>query len=480
MKKLISNELFKIFHKKYTFILGLFIILQFVFAFFGARYNIYYQKNNERINAEELTKELIKKGDKAKEDINIFIDKRDTIDLYNYSKDYEFDSWQKYIINEDGYVYITCMNRAMYKDNDEEKYRDCENSLNQLLDKIKNSTWKDFVYEYKEDAIDRLNSLKESYDQETDDKKKISIEHSMKVVMLEIDGYKYHLVNEIPIDYTSNSVMIDDYISLAMSHIDVQEDETKYDKYYELKEKRANENDMYSYKYRIDNKLDAIPMLSANNTFTGYVCSVIPIVLIYILLIASNCIVDEFNKGTIKQLLIRPYSRVKIILSKLIACSIASLLFLLFYIVVAYIVFGLAYGFGSYSIPIVLYNFDTNMIEKMSIIRYVLIYIVALLPKYFMILLITVFVGLLIKNEAISVALPVLVYMVSIYLSNSTYKFLKYFPTVCWNLEEFLWGGLPSYKGLELTTSIIITFGTIIIILLGIVSMFKNRDVNNQ
>ena len=57
---------------------------------------------------------------------------------------------------------------------------------------------------------------------------------------------------------------------------------------------------------------------------------------------------------------------------------------------------------------------------------------------------------------------------------------MKYFPTLCWNLNEFLWGGLPTYKELTFKTSFIVCIFTIVIITLGSLSVFKTRDIKNQ
>ena len=100
---------------------------------------------------------------------------------------------------------------------------------------------------------------------------------------------------------------------------------------------------------------------------------------------------------------------------------------------------------------------------------------------FLVLLALTFFIGVFIKNEAMTVGIPIVVYIISLFLNYSSgIKIMKYFPTLCWNLNEFLWGGLPTYKELTFKTSIIVCIFTIVIITLGSLSVFKTRDIKNQ
>ena len=80
-----------------------------------------------------------------------------------------------------------------------------------------------------------------------------------------------------------------------------------------------------------------------------------------------------------------------------------------------------------------------------------------------------------------TVGVPLVVYVVSLFLNYaSSSSYMKYFPTICWNLREFLWGGLPTFKDLTLGTSIIVCIFTIVIIFWGSFSLFKRKDIKNQ
>ena len=482
MKVLIYNELYKIFHKKITIFFALFVLLQFVSSVVFIKLNNYYMENADKQRVSALINKHNSLGGDASKYLEHFIMERNDIDTYELYKNYGRLSWQRYIIDNDASKYVSCMNFAKLKHNNEESYNDCKQKLDELMYKVNNYTWKDFIYEYKEDAIENLKSTKESYDAETNIDNKKYLELSMKSIQYEIDGYNYHLNNNTPIDYTANSIMIDEYVSLAIEHLSVEEDEEKYRDYSDLLQKRDDENRMYSSKYRIENKYDDITNNTAIGAFINYTCtSVSIVVLVYMIVVAGNLIADEFGKGTIKMLLIRPYKRNKILFSKYIASIISTFLFFCFYLFVVFMACGIAYGFRSYLTPVVIYDFSVPSIKVMNLLSFAFVNYISYIPMFLILLTLTIFLGVFVHNEAMTVGVPLVVYVVSLFLNYaSSSNYMKYFPTLCWNLREFLWGGLPTFKDLTLGTSIIVCIFTIVIIFWGSFSLFKRKDIKNQ
>ena len=79
-----------------------------------------------------------------------------------------------------------------------------------------------------------------------------------------------------------------------------------------------------------------------------------------IIMVAGTIVSEEFNKGTIKLLLVKPYSRYKILLSKFLTILIMIVFSILVVIGMELLVGGILFGFDSLSIPVVEYNFNTN------------------------------------------------------------------------------------------------------------------------
>jgi ABC-2 type transport system permease protein len=275
--------------------------------------------------------------------------------------------------------------------------------------------------------------------------------------------------------------MISDYVSNATEYISTELDESKYKEYYLLLEKRKLEKSIFEDKYRLDNNLDSIGNNTAIAVFINNTCTAIIMLIIYMLMISGSIVSEEFNKGTIKQLLVRPYSRKKIIISKFLSTLIVSLLFLLFYILVCFIFCGITYGFKSYLTPIVIYNFTTKSVTEMSLLKYLIINTITYIPEYLILIALSFFLGTFILNEALAIGIPVMVLLVSSFVLEYTgLRFLKYFPTICWNFNDFLWGGLPTFEGLTLIVNIIVCLITFIILFMGSISVFKNKDIKNQ
>lgn len=73
------------------------------------------------------------------------------------------------------------------------------------------------------------------------------------------------------------------------------------------------------------------------NLFTSQVMGMLPLMNLGIVVMASGMISNEFSKGTIKFLLIRPYSRAKVIIAKFITTFIYALAFSVVMFVVTFV-----------------------------------------------------------------------------------------------------------------------------------------------
>ena len=117
----------------------------------------------------------------------------------------------------------------------------------------------------------------------------------------------------------------------------------------------------------------------------------------------------------------------------------------------------------------------------MSLLRYLVINTITYIPQYLILISLSFFLGAFILNEALAIGIPIMVMLISSFvLEFSTLRFLRYFPTICWNFNDFLWGGLPTFEGLKLGVNIIVCLFTFIILLLGSISVFKHKDIKNQ
>ncbi|PYI55556.1 ABC transporter permease [Paenibacillus flagellatus] len=113
--------------------------------------------------------------------------------------------------------------------------------------------------------------------------------------------------------------------------------------------------------------------------------NLVPLITVFTIIIAGDSLAGEFSSGTIKLLLIRPASRVKILVSKFLSVLLFGLLLLLVLFVVSVAANGILYGFGHLGLPLigvspegliveqnmVLHLWKTYMLNGISTVMYV-------------------------------------------------------------------------------------------------------------
>jgi ABC-2 type transport system permease protein len=88
------------------------------------------------------------------------------------------------------------------------------------------------------------------------------------------------------------------------------------------------------------------------------------LITLFTIIAAGDSMAGEFSTGTIKMLLIRPVSRLKILISKYIAMLLFGILLLLLLFAASVLVNGLFYGFESLDLPLVTTETDGAIVEK--------------------------------------------------------------------------------------------------------------------
>lgn len=90
----------------------------------------------------------------------------------------------------------------------------------------------------------------------------------------------------------------------------------------------------------------------------------IMLITLFTVIIAGDSVAGEFTGGTIKLLLIRPASRLKILVSKYISMIQFGLLLLVTLFVVSVLVNGLLYQFSHMNLPLLDVNDQGQVVEK--------------------------------------------------------------------------------------------------------------------
>ena len=200
-------------------------------------------------------------------------------------------------------------------------------------------------------------------------------------------------------------------------------------------------------------------------------------------MLTGTVISDEFNKGTIKLLLVRPYSRRKILLSKLIACLIALIVSILIITAIQIVFSGFTYGFGTINVPAIIYNYNTNSIVTMNVFVYMLINLLKISPLIIILALVAFMIGTLSANTAVAIVVSFLLYFVSSIMQQLVtlfqVKWLMFIPTLNWDLTQYSYGSLPVIQGMTLGLSIAICAVTVIAMLVTTFEVFARKDIKN-
>jgi ABC-2 type transport system permease protein len=93
------------------------------------------------------------------------------------------------------------------------------------------------------------------------------------------------------------------------------------------------------------------------------------VITIFTIIIAGDSLAGEFSSGTIKLLLIRPASRVKILVSKYISFLLFGMLLLLTLFVISIVVNGILYGFGYMDLPLISMTAEGEIVERNMVLN---------------------------------------------------------------------------------------------------------------
>jgi ABC-2 type transport system permease protein len=199
---------------------------------------------------------------------------------------------------------------------------------------------------------------------------------------------------------------------------------------------------------------------------------------LFVIVVASDIVSNEFAKGTIKMLLIRPYSRWKILLSKFIATLGFAFVMWLVVIIATWLVGGLAYGFGGMD-QSYLITTDDGVVKERLIVEYVFanigvefIELTALVAMSFMIS--TLFMS---NSVAIGVAMFTLFAGNTIVMLLATKDWVIYTLFANMDLSVLIDGQNQMVKDLTLPFSISVLAVYTAIMLAITFTVFQKRDV---
>lgn len=161
------------------------------------------------------------------------------------------------------------------------------------------------------------------------------------------------------------------------------------------------------------------------------------LLILFGVIVSSSIVSTEFTSGTIKQLLIRPQKRWRILLSKYIATMIYNLILTVVYIGIIIFIGMLLFDSGSFNEKIVGLAGDNEVLLGNHIILKVLY----LLPGLLMIYTVSFMLSILFKNQSIAVGVGIFTLFFSAAMGEVTVAIA----------EKYAWAKFMIFPYLDLT-----------------------------
>ena len=481
MISLIQNELKKIFKKK-SLLITLLVTLAFIILTnviykidFG---NSYYDYIEEEISFyDEQLKTIDPKTDKE-----MYSEYKTQLNVYKLIKKYGEKSWQAKIIQSEMRICISDINYFTYQEKNEDELKAVMAKYDEYIRKLDTNDWRYFAEEEIKEKDIRIKATKELQEKTTN---KLEI----KELQNQIRGYEiskqiatWRLEKDIPYGDNYKNNCLDNYM-VAMQNIrDYEFDEVEQNhdakiQYYEAKEQAAIN------KYDIENGTTVGDTTSAKgillNVFEEY-----EIFLIVMFMMTAGVIVsEEFSKGTIKLLLIKPYKRSTILASKFITSIIVAVIVIILVTLMQFVVGGLIQGFDSFKNPTIIYDHTINNVKQINTVQYLAMQALGKAPMYILLMTLAFAFSTIFTNSALAITISLLGYMGSSVINmlalNLKLNWIKYFVTPNWNLTEYFWGGIPTFEGISLPFSIAIIVIYMVIMLIPTFVIFQKKNIKN-
>lgn len=483
MIRLIQNEITKILKKKSIYIM-LLVTLAFIIFFnymTATHNNSYYFNYSESYIS--YTRDRLKKLDANKaEDITEYIETKSMVDMFDLLDNYKKEDWQTPIIEQKASNYLRTINIYTYGPEKNETARiEAEKTYAEFVSKLERNDWRYFVTEELKDIENQIRE-QETLKTATVDRVQLeSISSQISDLELKKQVLSWRLEKNIPYGYNQMNTYLDSYYSnKSQCKSYEQKDSLTYE---EKQEYQRVQKTAALAQYQIENEKITEKQSNFQSGLIGVFSNYEIFIIIIIVMIAGTIVSEEFNKGTVKLLLVRPYSRVKILCAKCLTTMIILLLAIILILIMQCVVGGIAFGFDGFATTIAQFDFNTSKIITFPLWQYIGILLLAKLPLYLLINMIAFAISTIFTNSPLAIVISLLGYMSTSIINALAQAYhidiLKYFITMNWNIEQYLFGALPPFEGMTFTFSIIVCLVYFILLLIPSMIFFKKKNIKN-
>lgn len=404
--------------------------------------NYKYLAQDDLKQEEENLRKNIKKYDKEKEnEVSMYVTLKTKLDLIEVKKTFIPTSWQYQ--KADSYLYdiIYRKNVFQYLEKNSEKLSRTQEEYQDILSKMQSDNWEYFLKLEKKEVEKEQEELEKELQKTIDKQEKIGLDDKAQEKEFQRKILQYRLEHHIKEDYSYLNRALENYQKNYKIVSQYQEVVRNYEQ--ELTYQNALA-EMNISKYILEHEVNINKENNLNYQLRTIVEDYEIFIVLLILMISGTILTDEFRDGTIKLLLIKPYSRGKILLSKYFASLILLVGSILALILLQLFVGGIIFGLDSLKIPVVIYHFEKSQIITYSIFQYMGIRILSKIPFLLMMVTISIFLSVLSSSSMISIMIPLMLYMFTPILTNLMIqyqlRFMKFLVNINWNLQNYLFG----------------------------------------
>lgn len=472
--KLVKNELYKILHKRST---KIFLIIAVIFVILT---NVIYRYSDDLLvfsttyyedydMALSYVNDYENSGIGDKELYNYY---KSFIETYDLANNYDSNSWQYQKYMEDYWNLL----QEYYRYLDEELDASLiSNELEETKNNIENNNWQYFVNNDTNNINESINNIKNTLNNSSlSNNEKINYEKELFILEEQLKLNEYRIENDVAFgnDYLNDAINAINNSLYSMAEYQYSNDIDYQD----------SVKSYYENWYILDNKVDTNNNQTLRSVFVNFFNEYSFLILVFGIMIAGGIVSDEFSKGTIKSLLIIPCKRSKILLAKYISVLIMLLFIIGIFIVSELLIGGIFMGFGSLSIPVVVYNITDSSLEVLNIFGYLILQILANLPQIILLVTLAFACSVIVNSTAFSIVIPFCGIIASELINGFALvydiKILNYFVTTNWDFTVYLFGG-TSLFGNSLIHAIIVCLVYLIIMLVVTFIVFKKKDIKN-
>lgn len=490
MTNLIKNELYKVFKRKSIYILlSIMLCIITLNTFLTKKYSIEDSVSTsaeEKYELQELKRTIDSYDKNSPGEKEEYYNTLSNIELYELTDKYK-EPWKKILIRENLRDIIHSMNNAKYIEKDIEAYNEYKKEYDKFLKELDSNSWKYFVNKEIKITTDEIASLEKEREKA---KNKELYNSRIKEEKNKLEKLKLRLEKDIPYDNNYLNIALEGYNPTPQTYKEFKESIIKNTSEFNIKEEYQIKRQYIEYmknnannKYIIDNKVDINSPKTTRNLLINTLSDNFLFIMIIVAAGAGSIVSTEFDKGTIKLLLIRPYSRNKILLSKYIVSMFMIIFAILSAFIMQLIIGGIFFGFSSLNIPVIIYNFVQNKVMHINLFKYIFDNVLAILPEFILLATLAFAISTITNVSTLGVALPIVgvgaADIINLIAINRNIIPLKYFVTLNWNFTNYLYGGVNSFPTLSIPFSILICTIYFLIMIITAFIVFNKRNIKN-